>query len=152
MVMPFKEKTGIRDLGYSLWHRKSLPRYATTTDIDFVEYCPECFEPLVIIETAYGLDNLDKVHTNPIPTIKKLASKALIPFYVVLYEGESEGESECPLCHRPFARTRIAAFRKKLIYPREGYWTDMSVDEYREWLLSLHIEHRKYCKAGGVKR
>ena len=145
--MPLKEKTGIRDLGYSLWHRKSLPRSATTTDIDHVEYCPDCFEPLAIFEIAYGLNNLDKEHAYSIPAIKRLAARARLNFYIVLYEGEHEGASQCPTCGRPFPRSRIVAFRKKLVYPGENHWVEMSVDDYREWLMSLHVEHRKYCYA-----
>ena len=44
------EKTWKRDLTYSLWHRK-LEDEITMIDIDSVEYCPTCFEPLALLES-----------------------------------------------------------------------------------------------------
>ena len=139
-MLPIKEKFYVRDLGYSLWHR-TLPHNMTCTDIDFVEYCPDCFEPLAIIEVGYGLDNTDKVNRHNISAIKALASKARVPFYVVLFEGENHGHTKCPYCKRPFPRSKVIALRKKLLYPRESYWVDMSPEEYAEWLKELRRQH-----------
>jgi len=145
--MAHKEKYGIRDLGYSQWHR-TLGKDVTATDIDFIEYCPDCFEPIAVFEIGYGLDNTEKVLNHNINAIRAVVRRLLVPTYVVLYEGEVRYQSKCPCCGRPFPRSKITAFRKKMLYPRESHWVDMSPEEYAQWLKSLRRQHK--CQ-GGVR-
>jgi hypothetical protein len=48
------ERTGRRtaDRLFSEWHGDEMPGYAGMIDIDWIEYCDRCWEPLVVIETA----------------------------------------------------------------------------------------------------
>lgn len=120
------EKTGLRDLTYSLWHRK-LGDDITMIDVDSVEYCSKCLEPLAIIETARGLENLRKNAA----VSARLAERLGIPAYIVLYEARGR---------------RITRFRVLKIHPPDdGRWRLMSPLEMERMLTEIHAEHdRRY--------
>jgi hypothetical protein len=64
---------------YSKWHRKYDG--IAFLDIDSVEVCRFCYEPLAIIETAYY-----KGHTNKATTLtKEIAKRCSVPAYLLFY-------------------------------------------------------------------
>jgi hypothetical protein len=75
------ERTGVRDLTFSQWHR-TLSDECTAIDIDLCEYCRFCGEALVLIEVARGLYNRKQTRI-----IRNLAKKAGITAILVLYES-----------------------------------------------------------------
>jgi hypothetical protein len=74
------EGNGDRSLAYSLWHR-TLSHRCYAIDIDFVEYCRSCREPIMIYEVA--LDN--GVDSKSFSMTKAIANSMCVPAYVVLY-------------------------------------------------------------------
>ena len=79
--MSYRERTGVRNLSFSTWHR-SLPQRCHVIDIDFCEYCWRCRRPLALIETATGH------HDRPKPTtvLQRLAEMAGLPAWLILYD------------------------------------------------------------------
>lgn len=78
-----------RDLSFSSWHRRTLPRYCLVTDVDFLEYRinNNKIRLAAILETKkYYVTDPKYVENNAnFKAIKLLAEKAGIPFYYVLY-------------------------------------------------------------------
>jgi hypothetical protein len=68
---------------YSEWHRQYDG--IAYIDIDSVECCKKCYQPLAIIETA-----LDKGQDKVFTLSKKVADKLEIPGFVVLYTIDGE--------------------------------------------------------------
>lgn len=124
--MSRKERCGYRDLTYSMWHR-NIEDYDQCTlpyvDIDAVEYCQKCKEPLALIETAQDVGQEFKATT----VMRKLAAKAGLPAYLVLYRKSPIGV--------------IDRFRVKLLYPRYTLWHIMYPEKYIAFLKMLREKH-----------
>lgn len=126
------EKYGTRDLTYSHWHRvSSTGRFLSDfeawglgmIDIDDVEYCRHCSEPLACIETAVDIGQASKCGK----VTSRLAEKAGLPAYTVLYRVEG-GD--------------IVEFRVTLWEGLDSYeTTTMQPPEYAEFLADLRRKH-----------
>jgi len=68
---------------YSEWHRQFDG--IAMIDVDSVECCKVCYEPLAIIEVA-----MDKGQDKAYTLVKKIADKMQIPGFVVLYTVQEE--------------------------------------------------------------
>jgi hypothetical protein len=68
---------------YSEWHRKF--EGIAMIDVDSVECCQVCYEPLAIIEVA-----MDKGQNKAYTLVKKIADKMQLPGFVVLYTAEQD--------------------------------------------------------------
>ena len=66
---------------YNDWHRKY--EGIAMIDVDSVEVCPRCYEPLAILETCYDKNQKFKA-TN---LVKTLASRLNIPCFLVFYRN-----------------------------------------------------------------
>ena len=78
------EKTGKRNLHYSLRHRKygwQLKMY----DLDCVEYHHETHMPVCVIETKYGLVNNLDFNDDQFECHYNLAQKLEVPFFCLIY-------------------------------------------------------------------
>src|SRR5262249_27104624 len=75
------ERTGIRDLAYSNWHRQFCPERVTMIDVDGLEYCRRCRSPLALIETALDVGQAVK----PTTALEQLSLAANVPAFCVLY-------------------------------------------------------------------
>jgi len=92
-------------------------------DIDSVEYCSTCFEPLALLELARDVGQSHKPHI----VTKKLAEKAGLPAYVVFYKVNEKGE--------------IIQFRVRQVAPIEGQEQVMTPQQYANFLRKLHQKH-----------
>lgn len=134
------EKFGSRDLSYSAWHRAaSIRRYVgweqaqllSMCDADcilFLEYAPYNKEPLCLIETAIDVGQQHK----PATAIAKLAKRAGIPAYVVLYDRDGKRNPAD-------ARMRdLRGFRVKRLWPKpERAWRTVTPPEWAGALLRI---------------
>ena len=111
---------------YSDWHRKYDG--IAYIDIDSVECCTDCYEPLAIIETCY-----DKGQQWKATTLSKIIAERLnIPCFLVFYKEVS-----------PTSLT----FRIKRIRSRKSQFQIMSEDQWVKILRSLHDHHKSKCKS-----
>ena len=111
---------------YSDWHR----RYdgISYIDVDSVECCQYCYEPLAIIETCY-----DKGQEWKATTLSKIIAERLnIPCFLVFYKELT-----------PTSLT----FRIKRIKSRKTEFQLMSEDQWVIILRSLHDHHKPKCKS-----
>jgi len=111
---------------YSDWHR----RYdgISYIDVDSVECCQYCYEPLAIIETCY-----DKGQEWKATTLSKIIAERLnIPCWLVFYKELT-----------PSSLT----FRIKRIKSRKTEFQLMSEDQWVIILRSLHDHHKLKCKS-----
>lgn len=90
--MTMEERSGVRKLTYSQWHRpQSIRRFLgfrvaswlTVIDIDWCEYCGSCKEPVALIETQEG-----NRPPKDAPVMRRLAHRADLPAYSVSYVVE----------------------------------------------------------------
>ena len=66
---------------YNDWHRKFDG--IAGIDIDFIEVCPDCYEPLAVKETCY-----DKGQKYKATTLTKIVSEALkVPGFLIFYKN-----------------------------------------------------------------
>ena len=111
---------------YSDWHRKYDG--IAYIDVDSVECCMYCYEPLAIIETCY-----DKGQTWKATTLSKIIAKRLnIPCFLVFY--------------KELDQTSLT-FRIKRIRSSKEEFQLMNENEWVEILRSLHNHHKTLCKS-----
>ena len=111
---------------YSDWHRKYDG--IAYIDVDYVECCMYCYEPLAIIETCY-----DKGQEWKATTLSKIIAERLnIPCFLVFYKELT-----------PSSLT----FRIKRIKSRKTDFRLMSEDQWVIILRSLHDHHKPKCKS-----
>lgn len=119
------------DIRYMEWHREaSIARYLgierahllTMIDLDAIEYCKRCAEPLVLIETAQDRGQVAKA-TRVTTT---LAKRAALPAALVYWLPNGAD---------------MVAFRVRSIWP-QGSEQAMTPAEYAIYLWSFHERHR----------
>ena len=112
---------------YNDWHRKYDG--IAMIDIDSIECCPKCYEPLAIIETCY-----DKNQKYKATTLSKIvASRLNIPCFLVFYKN--------------LTQTSLT-FRIKRIRASQTQFNIMSESEWVSILLDLQSNHKKVCSYG----
>ena len=112
---------------YNDWHR-ARPEKIAMIDIDSVECCAYCYEPLAIIETCY-----DKGQKYKATTLSKIIAKRLnIPCFLVFYKEVGKDS---------------LTFRIKRIRSSQTGFQHMNEDEWVQILTSLHDHHSKHCKS-----
>ena len=110
--------------GYNDWHRQY--KGLVGIDIDFIEVCTLCYEPLAVKETCY-----DKQQVFKATTVTKRVAKALkVPGFLVFYKPMGDD-----------MRFRI----KRITEPVSEIY-DMTSDQWLAYLYDLHKEHRRCCK------
>jgi len=119
--MSMEERYGTRDLAYSAWHRILDPSLHYI-DLDAIEYCAQCKEPLALFELAQDVGQGWKATT----VLRKLARKARLPAYLVFWKKEGD---------------EIVQLRVREVWPCYGQENTMSPAEYEQWLLSLREQH-----------
>ncbi len=111
---------------YSDWHRKYDG--IAYIDVDSVECCMYCYEPLAIIETCY-----DKGQTWKATTLSKIIAERLnIPCFLVFYKE---------LDHTSLT------FRIKRIKASQTEFQLMNENEWVKLLRTLHDHHKTLCKS-----
>jgi len=110
---------------YNDWHRKY--EGIAMIDVDSVECCAYCYEPLAIIETCY-----DKGQKFKATTLSKIiASRLNIPCFLVFYRESTPGS---------------LTFRIKRIRSSKTEFRLMNEDQWVKILRSLHDHHSNNCK------
>jgi hypothetical protein len=111
---------------YNDWHRKY--EGIAMIDVDSVECCQYCFEPLAIIETCY-----DKGQKYKATTLSKIIAERLnIPCFLVFYRESTPGS---------------LTFRIKRIRASKTEFQLMNEDQWVSILRSLHDHHKLNCKS-----
>jgi len=110
---------------YNDWHRKYDG--IAMIDVDSVECCPNCYEPLAILETCY--DKGQKYKATTLCNI--LARRLNIPLFLVFYKNLTE---------------TTLTFRIKRITSSQTDFEYMNEDEWVSVLREIQNEHRKVCK------
>ena len=110
---------------YNDFHRKY--NGIAMIDIDSIECCPRCYEPLAIIETCY-----DKGQKYKATTLSKIvASRLNIPCFLVFYKNLTQD---------------TLTFRIKRITSSETEFEVMNEQQWVSILLDLQANHKKVCK------
>lgn len=131
------ERTGLRDLTYSTWHRYAVhsPK-ATWIDVDAVEYCCFCREPLIVFELSRDIGRRKDVSLMPL-----LATRLKLSGGVVLYTPSG---TECA-CGKDFVDDDcdhgISKFRVEWMVPTH-YEVEYTAEHFAEGLLLLHERHK----------
>ena len=115
---------------YNDWHRKYDG--IAMIDVDSVECCAYCYEPLAIIETCYDKDQKYKATT----LSKIIAERLNIPCFLVFYKPLDQDTLT-------FRIKRIRASQTEFQLLNENQWVDI--------LRDLHQNHNQNCKKKGKK-
>ena len=109
---------------YNDWHRKYDG--IAMIDIDSIECCPKCYEPLAILETCF-----DKGQKYKATTLANIVGKRLnIPVFLVFYKK---------LTHDTLT------FRIKRITGSQTEFEVMNENQWLSILLDLQENHKKVC-------
>ena len=111
---------------YNDWHRKYDG--IAMIDVDSVECCQYCYEPLAIIETCYDKDQKYKATT----LSKIIAERLNIPCFLVFYKQTTPGS---------------LTFRIKRIRSSKTEFQLMNENEWVKVLRTLHDHHKTLCKS-----
>lgn len=96
--------------------------------IMWLEYDQDSKEPLAIVEAAVDVGQDHK----PATAITRLAKRARIPAYLVLYEKAVQSNPADPRC------SDLAGFRIKRLWPRtETRWRALKPTEWASALLQI---------------
>ena len=107
---------------YSKWHRKF--EGIAMIDVDSVEVCPHCTQPLAFIELAKDTGQKFKAYT----LTKKLADKFEIPGFVVFYKTDDKNE--------------IIKYRVQRVSPVVGLINNnVKPDDWLKYLKQIQKEH-----------
>ena len=109
---------------YNDWHRKY--EGIAMIDIDSIECCPHCYEPLAILETCY--DKGQKYKATTLANI--VASRLNIPLFLVFY--------------KKLTQTSLT-FRIKRITGSQTEFEVMNENQWLSILLDLQENHKKTC-------
>lgn len=145
-----EEQYGTRGLEYSAFHRRfSLQRYVgiekaqllSLIDLDaavYIEYDDGTREPLAIFECARDVGQKYKA----VGVIRKLAMRARLPAYCVLYRCGNDPNPADPRWKD------IRALRVKRIWPRpEAQWRQLTPNEWAQALLQIRAWSTKRLDA-----
>lgn len=135
-----EERFGTRDRIYSAWHRRlSTRRFVglekaqllSMIDLDGALYCEfdaSTSEPLALIETAVDRGQRRKTAT----VTRRLAQRARLPAYVVLYREGSRANPADP------SQFDIEQFRVRRLWPvPEAQWRTLAPAEWAQALLQI---------------
>ena len=109
---------------YNDWHRQY--DNIAMIDVDSVEVCPDCYEPLALLETCYDKGQKYKATT----LVKTLSERLRVPSFLVFYKNVGQGS---------------LTFRIKRLHVPNASFEYMNEDEWVRELYQLQNEHRKCC-------
>lgn len=112
---------------YNDWHRQFDG--IAMIDIDSIEVCPNCFEPLAILETCYDKGQKYKATT----LVKIVSSRLNIPCFLVFYKKLTDS---------------TLTFRIKRITSSNTEFELMNEQEWFNTLLDLQANHKTICSYG----
>ncbi len=127
MTFRNRERYGTRDLAYSGWHRH-LPHPCRMLDLDHMEYCPDCYTILGLVEVTQGYDY--PKHTTMLRTLATVISAgqgAVVSAYLVRYIKGEDGQV-----------TEFWVLQQKPVFCD---WGKVSPERFGEHLVGLHEIH-----------
>ncbi|MHA2265962.1 MAG: hypothetical protein ACXAEN_26510 [Candidatus Thorarchaeota archaeon] len=101
------------------------------TDLDCVEYCYRCKEPIALIEIAQDVGQ-EKKWTTP---MLKLAARANLPAYLIFYTGNHQTDKDA----------QILSVRLQQIYPLKYNEIALTGDQYHLFLILLRTKRHDFC-------
>lgn len=127
--MSRQERHGTRSLAYSVWHR-SLADELVMIDVDGLEYCWHCRDPLALVEAVCDVGQLASMPKTT-TVVERLAYRADIPAVLCVYTTSPDGAQllDAKLYSLPH-RTLLAA----------------TADGMAAWLTAIRRDHRHDCR------
>ena len=110
---------------YSKWHRQY--EGIAMIDVDGIEVCPQCYEPLAIKETCKEMGQKYKATT----LVKTLSDRLRIPAFLIFTQDIGQGS---------------LAFRIKRLHIPNADYEYMNEDEWVRELYQLQEDHKDCCK------
>ncbi len=89
--MTLEERTGIRDLTFSRWHRQDVPSDCSWIDIDCCHYCHYCHSLLGFFELVHSSDDaylLETCRRKPAAITHRVGARCQVPVFKVAYTGD----------------------------------------------------------------
>ncbi len=131
------ERTGERDLTYSHWHRghweDGPSGFSVYRDIDGLEYCNSCGEPLLLVETASANGDRLKDHK----AMLTLAKKADVPAVLIFYETATG--RWCERCGQSFKT--VGGLFVRYVWPERTTEHKYTPAEWAEQIDAVHQQH-----------
>lgn len=119
--------SNLKQEAYSKWHRQF--EGIAMIDVDSVEVCKHCYQPLAFIELAKDTGQTFKAYT----LTKKLALKFDVPGFVVFYKVDENNE--------------IIRFRVKRVARTVGMLHEnVKPEKWFKYLKELQDNHAKDCQ------
>tara|TARA_R100001198_G_C5081575_1_gene122820 strand:- start:61 stop:441 length:381 start_codon:yes stop_codon:yes gene_type:complete len=110
---------------YNEWHRQF--EGLAGIDVDFIECCPKCYEPLAIKETCFDKGQEYKATT----FVNMLGNRLQIPVFLVFYRLDDLG---------------VMNLRVQRVRPFKSQIQPMSVEKWTGILYDLQAKHKEVCR------
>ena len=127
------ERTGTRDLSYSRWHR-TLPPHFCFQDIDGLEYCGRCNEPILIVSLAtdHGQRHKETVREY------KLAKRAgIVAVHLFVQLGTQIEDATYQ-----GAVYEVTGFRRRWLYPDRGELGHITPAQWETEIQQIRNKHQ----------
>lgn len=138
------------DLIYNEWHRpRSIGRFITQSearmlcmfDGDLIEYCPECFMPLIVVEAKRDVGQaLAGVDIRPVTRLVDDLRKANGETIGLLVAYEPSGLNDLP--SGVGGLDDILGFRVLMFCPAREREEHLTPGDFAERLVTVHRRHR----------
>lgn len=152
------ETYATRSWAWSVMHR-CLPKPAYMIDMDYLECCPHCKQPLIVGEIAKDVGQGFKATT----ILRNLARKAQLPAVLiflredVVIEAVESIHGSLPENGYPnLTELELQAiweylkdsplFRLKELYPVQKSEVNYTVRQFFDWLGEIHDKHEASCQ------
>lgn len=112
------ERYGRRDMLFSRWHRNLDDTYKFL-DVDWIEFCHVCSEPLAVVEIAQDVGQKWK----PTTVLERLAKRSKLPAFCILYQTEGD---------------EITGARVRKVYPNPTDFKQRSAEQLERLIGRVH--------------
>jgi hypothetical protein len=134
--MANRERTGVRSLAFSRWHRETFPDDNAAIDVDLMGCCGRCGAPLYLLETVRGSGEKSTWYL----TRLRAALRVPVPAFLVRYWTDDPAD--------PDRVTRVVALSR----PRVEGESPLDADGFRDRLAWLRAGHLStVCANAGVE-
>jgi hypothetical protein len=138
-----QERYEQRDRVYSNWHRQACARTSPMIDVDGLDYCLQCYTPVLLVEAAR-----DVGQTKPTVVLKSLAVAANVQAICVMWTPTVDGPLLPPHCRCQRERRRypdcdhgMASARVQRIWPEPSDFVVMSPAQLAAYIDNQHHLH-----------
>ena len=140
--MSMHERYGKRSLVYSRWHRtecSGLPFECSCIDLDMLEFCKLCRQPLMLCETAIYVGQTYK----PTTVLEALAKICQVPAFLIFVANKSATYFDDV--------DKLDRFIIRKVWPDPTDFATLTLQQWTDRIKKCHEDHWRECTSPKAK-